>query len=257
MSAAPDHVLITGASRGIGAALARAYAEPGRRLGLTGRDATALEAVADTARGCGAEVTTTVLDIRDFAAVQHWVETAEAGAPVDLAVANAGINRADDPPGIAPSNLEELVATNLMGTAHLVSAVLPAMLARGRGQLALVSSLAGIQGFGGMASYGATKAGIRAYGQALRGDLRAKGIRVSVVCPGFVDTAMAAQVQGSKIGQWDVDRAARFIRRGLARDRGLVAFPPLEALGVRILGLLPGLLLDPISRTFRYRVGER
>ncbi len=257
MSAAPDHVLITGASRGIGAALARAYAAPGRRLSLAGRDRAALDALARELGERGAEVHVAAVDVRDFEEVRAWIAEAAAAAPIDLAVANAGINRPDDAPGARPENLRALVDTNLMGTAHVVTAVLPGMIERGRGQIALVSSLAGIQGFGGMASYGATKAAIRGYGQALRGDLRRQGISVGVVCPGFVDTAMAAQVIGTKIGQWDADRAARFIVRGLARRRGLVAFPPLEAFGVRLLGILPGLLLDPISRTFRYGVRER
>jgi len=257
MTAGDQHVLITGASRGIGAALARAYAAPGIRLSLAGRDAAALAAVTAEARAAGAEAVHATLDIRDAEAVRAWIAAVDDARPIDLAIANAGINRPDDAPGAPPDNLRLLLETNVLGAAEVVSACLPRMSARGRGQLALMSSLAGITGFGGMASYGASKAAIRAYGQALRGDLAPKGIKVSVICPGFVDTEMAAQVKGTKMGEWSAERAARFIQRGLARNRGLIAFPPLEAFGVRMLTVLPGILMDPISRTFRYRVEGR
>ncbi|NBB70766.1 MAG: SDR family NAD(P)-dependent oxidoreductase [Alphaproteobacteria bacterium] len=257
MTAAGRHVLITGASRGIGAALARVYAAPGVRLSLAGRDSGALEGVAAAARSAGAEVTAAVLDVRDAAAVAEWIDAADAERPLDLAVANAGVNRPDDPFGAAPDNLRLVLETNVLGAAHVVTACVPKMTARGRGQLGLMSSLAGITGFGGMASYGASKAAIRAYGQALRGELGRRGVKVSVICPGFVDTEMAAQVQGTRMGEWSAERAARFIAKGLAKNRGLIAFPPLEALGVRLLTVLPGVLMDPIGRGFRYRVDER
>ena len=257
MTVAVQHVLITGASRGIGAALARAYAAPGVRLSLSGRDTAALADVADAARADGAEVAAEVVDVRDGGAVAAWIAGAEAARPIDLAIANAGVNRPDDPPGAELDNLKLMLETNVLGVARVVNACLPAMTARGRGQLALISSLAGITGFGGMASYGASKAAIRAYGQALRADLAGRGVKVSVVCPGFVDTAMAAQVQGTKMGEWSAERAARYVERGLARNRGLIAFPPLESFGVRLLTILPGILMDPISRGFRFRVDER
>ncbi len=257
MTAGDRHVLITGASRGIGAALARAYAARGVRLSLTGRDPAALDAVAADARAAGAEVAHATLDVRDGEALGAWIVAGDDQHPIDLAIANAGINRPDDAPGAPPDNLRLLLETNVLGTAQVVNRCLPRMRARGRGQLALMSSLAGITGFGGMASYGASKAAIRAYGQALRGDLAPLGIKVSVICPGFVDTEMAAQVKGTKMGEWSAERAARFIQRGLARNRGLIAFPPLEAFGVRLLTVLPGILMDPISRTFRYRVDDR
>ncbi len=257
MTAAGRHVLITGASRGIGAALARVYAAPGARLSLAGRDAAALEAVAAATRAAGAEATAAVIDVRDRAAVADWIDAADAERPLDLAVANAGVNRPDDPFGAAPDNLRLVLETNVLGAAHVVTACVPKMTGRGRGQLALMSSLAGITGFGGMASYGASKAAIRTYGQALRGELGRRGVQVSVICPGFVDTEMAAQVQGTRMGEWSAERAARFIAKGLAKNRGLIAFPPLEALGVRLLTVLPGVLMDPIGRGFRYRVDER
>ena len=254
MAHAPRHVLITGASRGIGAALAAVDAAPGVRLALTADERDGLDAVAARATAQGAAVAVRALDVRDGAALAAWIAERDAAAPLDLAIANAGINRPDDPPGTALDNLRLLLETNVLGEAQVVNACLPGMLARGRGQLALVSSLVGLVGFGGMASYGASKAAIRVYGQALRGELAPRGIKVNVVCPGFVTTAMAAQVEGTRMGEWSPERAARFIQRGLARDRGLVALPPLEALGVRLVGILPGLLLDRIGRRFRYRV---
>jgi NADP-dependent 3-hydroxy acid dehydrogenase YdfG len=213
--------------------------------------------VAADVRAEGAEVAAEVVDVRDGEAVAAWIATVDAARPLDLAIANAGVNRPDDAPGARPDNLRLLLETNVLGAARVVTACVPPMTARGRGQIALMSSLAGIVGFGGMASYGASKAAVRAYGQALRGELAPRGIKVNVICPGFVDTEMAAQVRGTRMGEWSAARAARFIERGLRRNRGLIAFPPLEAMGVRLLTVLPGLLMDPISRTFRYGVDDR
>ncbi len=251
------HILITGASRGIGRALARTLAASSIRLGLAGRDQRALAEAALEARERGALVRTTCLDVRCFNAVRRWVREAETEQPIDLAIANAGVNCPDDEYGQAPDALRELVDVNLLGAANVVSAVLPSMRDRGRGQLVLISSLAGLRGFAGMASYAASKAGLRGYGEALRSELRADGIGVTVVCPGFVDTEMAAQVTGTKPGQMSADRAARIILRGIERNRALVAFPAAEALGIRLLGFLPDPIGDRIAAAFCYRVVAR
>ena len=131
----PGHVLITGASSGIGAALALHYAAPRIRLALQGRDAARLAAVVDACRARGAEVATALLDVTDRDACAAWAEAADDAAPVDLAIANAGISGTEDP--------RRAVAVNVHGVLNTVEPLLPRMTGRRHGQVAL-DELAGL-----------------------------------------------------------------------------------------------------------------
>jgi short-subunit dehydrogenase len=232
----PARILLTGASSGIGAALAEHLAAPGRRLHLGGRESGRLEAVAARCRAKGAEAVPRALDLRERAALGDWVELAGA---LDLVIANAGVSgRREDS--------TELVAVNLQALIDLVEAALPEMLRQGRGQLALMSSLAGFRGMPAAPVYSAVKAAARVYGEALRGRLRRAGIAVSVICPGFVTTPMTADNPFPMPLLMPPERAAAIIARGLARRRPLIAFPRRLYWGVRLLGLLPPCVADPL-----------
>lgn len=228
----PERILVTGATGGIGAALARAYAAPGRTLFLHGRDAARMEEVARECRERGAAVQAKLLDVRDTAALLDWLGTL---AP-DLAIVNAGVSGAarEDWGEVA-----EILEVNVRAAIATVHGVLPAMRARGRGQIALVSSLAAWYGLPATPAYSASKAALKAYGEALRPWLAPIGIRVSVVLPGFVRTGMTERFRGPKAFVLEPDEAARRIVRGLARDRARIAFPLPVALAMRFLALLP------------------
>lgn len=248
----PGHVLITGASSGLGAALALAYAAAGRDLALTGRDAGRLEAVAEACRARGATVRTATLDVTDRPALAAWIAACDAARPVDLAIANAGISAGTGGGAESEDQARRIFAVNLDGVLNTLSPLIPAMTARRRGQVALMSSLASFRGFPGAPAYCASKAAVRLYGEALRGVLAPHGIGVSVLCPGFVRTPMTAVNDFPMPFLMDAEAAAARIVAGLARDRARIAFPRRLYALAWLAGTLPpawtGRWLDRLPR---------
>ncbi len=248
----PEHVFITGATGAIGAALALEYARPGRRLTLHGRRAERLERVAGACRARGAEVVTIALDLRDRPALRRRLEELGREAAPDLVIVNAGLNThiGAGGEGEPPEEAEALVEVNLLAAMTTVEALLPAMV--GRGQIALMSSLAARVPLPVTPTYCATKAALKAYGLALRERLRPRGIGVSVIMPGYVASPMCEAMPGPKPFLWTPQKAARRIRRGLEGGRAVIAFPfPLNA-ALWGLSLLPAGLAGAIVRCFGY-----
>jgi short-subunit dehydrogenase len=248
MAPPPKSILITGASSGLGAALAREYAGPGVRLFLTGRDRVRLDAVSGDCRTAGAEVVVRALDVLDAAGFEAWIrEVAAAGGP-ELAIANAGMSAGTGEGTESSAQARRIFATNLDGVLNTVLPVAALMAERGSGQIAIMSSLAAFRGFPGAPAYCASKAAVRVWGEALRGDLHRYGVSVSVICPGYVRTPMTAVNRFPMPFLMSAERAARIVRRGLARDRARIAFPwPMYA-AVRLLSALPTGLVDPLLR---------
>ena len=250
----PVSVLITGATGEIGAALAVEYAAPGVTLILQGRRA---DRLADVARQCqdrGAAVETAVLDMRDADAVRAWVADLSARQQPDLLIAQAGLNTHTGPAGEPEpwDEAEAVLDVNLKASMRLVDAVLPGMRARRRGQIALISSLAGYFGLPVTPSYCASKAGLKAYGEALRGWLAPEGIRVNVVMPGYVQSPMCNDMPGPKPFLWRPERAARLIRRRLAANQARISFPFPLNWGTWWLAVLPAALSHRIVRWLGY-----
>lgn len=253
----PRSILITGASDGIGAALAEDYAAPGIHLALGGRNASRLSAVAERCRGRGATVIETIVDVTDAAAVAAWVEAADRAAPLELAIANAGIQGGQSGAnrGETLEEAERVMQVNFTGACNTVHPVVAAMRPRRRGQIALIASLAALRGLPYSPGYCASKAALKAYGEALRGGLRPEGIEIAVVLPGFVETRMSAAISGPKPLMMSVERAARIIRRGLARGRRQIAFPFSLYLGMHLLRALPAGLADRLLRDVKVDIG--
>jgi short-subunit dehydrogenase len=252
----PRAILITGASGGIGGALARVYAVPGALLALTGRNAERLEACAEACRSAGAEVRWAALDVVDTAALASWIEAIDRAWPLDLVIANAGITG-----GLAAGDRSETLADvhrmmsiNFGGVCNTVHPLIPAMRRRRRGQLALMSSLAALRGLPYSPAYCASKAALKAYGEALRTWLRPEGIEVTVVLPGFVDTRLAGHVAGPKPFLMTPERAALVIQRRLRRGHAHIAFPFLLHAGMRVLAALPPSLVDPLLNSVRVEI---
>ncbi|MBS28545.1 MAG: short-chain dehydrogenase [Alphaproteobacteria bacterium] len=234
----PSHILITGASSGIGAALALAYASTGRSLSLSGRNADRLNGVATQCRAAGALCTTDLMDVTDNDAMADWLAAADARQPLDLVVANAGISAGTIKLGNAPDASDaELFATNVDGVVNTVEPVLPAMLAREQGQIAIMASLASFRAFPTAPAYCASKAAVRFYGEGLRRAHRKTGVGISVISPGFVRSPMTDANDFHMPLLMDADRAARIIQRGLASGRARIAFPLPLYLAVRAMGL--------------------
>ncbi len=247
-------ILITGATGGIGGALARAYAAPGVTLFLQGRNQQKLAALAARCRVAGAIVEAQSLDVRDITALQAWVINAEARAPLDLVIPCAGIN-INTGPGQAGERWEDidaLIDINIRAAIATVDAALPAMRARKRGQIAMFSSLAGYFGLPVTPSYCASKAAMRVYGEALRGGLADLGIGVSVVMPGFVESYMCDEMPGPKPFKWSAEKAARVIQRGLAANRARISFPFPLNLACWYLSVAPASVSQRLVRLFDF-----
>ncbi len=244
-------ILITGASSAIGGALAEIYARRGDTLYLHGRNEAKLSAVAERCRAKGADVVTQLLDVRDFTALQAWLETLDV---LDLVIINAGMNTHIGPAGEPEpwDAVEALLDVNLKAAMVIVQELLPAMRARGRGQIALVSSLAAYFGLPLTPSYCASKAGLKAYGEALRGWVGPQGIRINVIMPGYVKSTMCDAMPGPKPFLLQPNKAAQLIQRGLVRDKARISFPFPLNLGTWFLAVLPAGLAIRIVRWLGY-----
>jgi short-subunit dehydrogenase len=248
-------ILITGASSGIGAALARHYAAPATTLVLHGRDAARLDAVAEACRARGAIVETERLDVRDRAAIAAWLAATHAAHPLDLVIVNAAINGGDPGGDVETSAMAfETVAVNLDGALNVALPCVDLMRARGTGQIALVSSLAAFAPLPDAPAYSGTKAALLAHGLALREKLKPHGVKVNVVTPGYVRTAMGGEYQGWRPMEIDAADAAARIARGLARDRDIVAFPWIIAALARGSALLPESLRRLGMSGFKFKI---
>lgn len=243
------HILITGASSGLGAALAEAYATPGVQLSLAGRNDARLSAVAARCVARGAEATTSVFDVTDADAARNWVQGAAAKSPLDLLIANAGISAGTGSGGETVDQAREIFAINVDGVTNTVLPAIDHMRVRREGQIAIMSSIAGFIGFPGSPAYCASKASVRVWGESLRGYLAGSGVQVSVICPGFVRTPMTDRNSFPMPFLMEPEKAARFVVSRLARNRARIAFPWPVYAAVRTLGALPAGLRDRLLRS--------
>ncbi len=241
-------VLITGASSGIGAALAEAYAAPGVRLALCGRNAERLEDTAARCRAAGAEVACRVLSVTDAHAVAAWMAEADAAAPLDVVVANAGISAGTGGGAETAEQTRSIFAVNVDGVLNTVLPAVEVMRARGRGQIGIVASVAGFRGLPSAPAYCASKAAVKAWGEGLRGWLAPQGVGVSVILPGFVESRITAANRFPMPLLMPADRAARLIRRGLDRNVGRIAFPMPTVFFGWLMSVLPNAVVDRLTR---------
>lgn len=241
-------VLITGASSGIGAALATEYASAGISLALFGRNAGRLAAVAEHCRKKGADVISHIVDVTDQDAMEKLIVSADSRRPLDLVIANAGISGGtgshDDNGAIARA----IFAVNVGGTLNTVSPTIALMRKRRAGHIAIMSSLAAFRGLSTAPAYSASKAALKSYGDGLRGRLAPDGIFVSVICPGWVKSPLSDANQYRTPLLLSAEAAARTIRRGLEAHRTLIAFPWPAYAAARLLAMLPSRLYDWIVR---------
>jgi short-subunit dehydrogenase len=254
----PRSILVTGASSGIGRALALNYAAPGTRLALIGRDEKRLGETAAAATADGADVVCGQFDVRDRDAMRAWIAKADADHPFDLAIANAGITTGLSNAGLGedPDAVRALLATNLIGVLNTVEPLIAPMCSRGHGQIAFIGSIAGLRGLPYSPAYSASKAAVHAYAESLRGRLEKHGVLVSLVIPGFVKTPLSDSIAALKPLEVTDAQAAEIIKRGLARGKATIAFPLALYLVARLAAALPPRLIDRLFAQFDVNVPE-
>ncbi|MFO1050361.1 MAG: SDR family NAD(P)-dependent oxidoreductase [Geminicoccaceae bacterium] len=230
------HAAITGASSGIGAALARRLAVQPRILSLAGRDAHRLDGVVAACAGQGAVARGSRVDVTRPHTLRAWMERRAPAGPIDLLVANAGV--IDDP----DRSPREVAEVNFVGIINTVEAALPYM-AR-HGQIAVLSSLAAWRAQPSAPVYAASKAAVRLYAEAIRGRLERQGLTISIVSPGFVATPMLNRWDGAKRQALTAEQAAEIIIDGLARRQPTIAFPRAMYAKARLMAVLPATLVE-------------
>ncbi len=233
--------IVTGASSGIGRALAVRLGSEGYRVGLIARRGELLEALGAEIAAAGGTAAAAVADVGDRDALRNAIGRIEGlFGPADVMVANAGFGA---PTRLDPLNIDDVEQTfrvNLMGVIYSIEAVLPGMLTRRRGQLLAVSSLAGDKGLPGESAYCASKAAVNVYMEGLRIALRKRGVVVTTVCPGFVETSMAPMDAAATPFVMSAEAAAARIARLIARRRsGVHRFPRRMAMLMAMIARLP------------------
>jgi short-subunit dehydrogenase len=196
-------------------------------LALSGRDAGRLKAVAEACRAKGAAVDAEAVDVTDRAALALWLTRFDDAHPVDLLIANAGVSIDNEISSLDDFSLvRRTMAVNVDGVFNTVEPLVGRMIERRRGQIALVSSLASFIGLPYSASYNASKAAVRVWGESIRYVLARHGIGVSVICPGFVASRLSTEASPfPRPFLMTTAQASAIIRRGLVRNRPRIAFP--------------------------------
>ncbi len=234
-------VVISGASSGIGRALAVYVASRGAKAGLLARREDLLAETTDTITAGGGQAHFAVADVVDASATREAVARLEDRlGPCDVLIAAAGIYRKTDVEEFSAAIANEVVATNVQGVVNMLGATLPGMVRRRRGNVAAVASIAGALGLPGGGAYCASKAAIVTLLESLRVDLHPLGVKVTTVCPGYVDTAMITdEERATVIGLMTPEQTASRIARAIERGRCEDWFPWHTHLSTRLVRLLP------------------
>lgn len=239
-------VFITGASTGIGAALARHYASPETEIGLFARRRELLEALASSLPGRSAIFAADIADTGAIAAAARDY-LARFGVP-DLVIANAGLSVGTSGDELADiEKLRRVLEVNVAGLAATLAAFAPAMRAAGGGTLCGIASVAGLRGIPGAGAYSASKAAAIAWLESLRAELRGSGVSVVTICPGYIDTPMTRVNQYRMPFLINAEDAAGRFARAIAARRRLAVIPWQMALVSLVLRALPGWLYDRMA----------
>ena len=240
-------IIITGSSSGIGFALAKKYATSGVSLFLFGRS---FEKLAEISRICtekGAEVQVFAIDVQDASLMKQQIEEICRTRVVDIIIACAGVSAGTLGHPETQTQVDTIFKTNVDGTLNTIIPAIPFMMKKACGHIAVVSSMAGLLGLSSAPSYSASKASVKVFGDALRGYLKGSNIKVSVIIPGYVKTPMTDVNNFPMPFMITADKAADIIIKGLAKNKGIIAFPLTSYFILKLMNLLPYRLIDYIN----------
>lgn len=248
-------VFLTGASSGIGEALALAMAKQGATLGLLARRKELLDDLAGRCESAGGSARAFVADVTDPAAVQTAAaEFRSEFGRIDIMIANAGIGGNNpETRALRPDAVKKVIDINLIGAVNSVAAVLPQMIERGAGQLVAVSSLAGVRGLPKSAAYSASKAGMTALFESVRLDTRNKGIDVTIIQPGFIKTPLTSGRAGKMPFIMELDDAIPLFLKAIEKKKKFAAFPWQLAAIVKAGKIFPAWLYDRVAGGTNFR----
>lgn len=248
-------VFLTGASSGIGEALAIALAKRGAILGLLARREDLLKELAAKCEAVGGTARVLVCDVVDATAVQNSADKLrnEFGA-IDILIANAGIggNNAETR-SLQPEAVKKVIDINLIGAVNAVAAVLPQMLEKGSGQLVAISSLAGFRGLPKSAAYSASKAGMTAFFESVRLDVQTKGVSVTIIQPGFIKTPLTSGRANKMPFLMELEDSLPHFISAIEKKKKFAAFPWQLATLVRAAKVFPAWLYDRTVGRAKYR----
>jgi short-subunit dehydrogenase len=234
--------LVTGASSGIGRGLALALAQRGTKVFAAARRQQQLDALVAEIVAAGGRAEAIAMDVRDSDATYEAVRKLDEREPLDLVVANAGLGDRTKATRFQWPRAKEILEINLFGAIATLAGALPGMIARNRGHLVGVASVAAFHGMPTYSAYGASKAGLRSFLDSTRADLHKTQLKVTTVCPGYVETEMTVGLKSKlMIG---CDEAVATILKSLDAGDTMCAFPARVVLPIRALALLPDSMVD-------------
>ncbi len=248
-------VFLTGASSGIGAGLAVALAKQGAVLGLLARRKELLDKLRKDCEKAGGTARVFACDVTNEDAVLAAAEEFKHEFnQIDVLIANAGIggNNAETR-AMQPLAVKKVIDINLMGAVNSVHAVLPGMLKRGSGHIVAISSLAGFRGLPRSAAYSASKAGMTAFFESVRLDVKHQGVDVTIIQPGFIKTPLTSGREAKMPFIMELDDAIPLFIKAIEKKKRFAAFPWQLATFVRAGKFMPGWLYDRVAGRARYR----
>jgi short-subunit dehydrogenase len=247
-------VMITGASSGIGRGLAVEMARRGAKLGLVARRVEVINEVVREIEAAGGKAVALPADVQEADSISAAAANLRASlGPIDVLIASAGIGPTRDAADFSAAEVSEVINVNVIGASNSVAAVIPEMVARGRGQLVAISSLAAYRGLPRSAAYCASKAAVSAFFESLRLDLEPRGIDVTIIHPGFIKTPLTDGRGAQMPYLMELDDAVGKMVRVIEKRRKRYSFPWQLATIVRAGMLMPIWMYDRISRANSFR----
>ncbi|HKE57680.1 MAG TPA: SDR family NAD(P)-dependent oxidoreductase [Pyrinomonadaceae bacterium] len=247
-------VFLTGASSGIGKGLALEIGRQGAKLGLVARRAAELAELVQELETKGAQAIALPADVQDANALSEAADRLRSEfGPIDMLIANAGVGATSPSTSLQPDQVARVVNINLLGAANSVAAVLPEMVSRGSGHLVAISSLAAYRGLPKSAAYCGSKAGLSAFFESVRLDVRDKGVRVTIIHPGFIKTPLTAGREATMPFLLELDDAVKKIVGAIEKGKKSYSFPWQLAAVVRAGMIMPNFMYDWLAVRNSYR----